>query len=889
MAAFQHFSNMHDVELKPRLLRSLFKDQVPDEKRPFGSPSDLSRVINLVQTHKLLSESFTETLEEKQVQRWRSAVDEWVERLLALVTSNSPDKCWAGICLLGVTTQECGSDRFSASYTVWFEKLLLHIQQPADSRFVMVASCNSVSDMITRLGRFPNARKDGTSLAGKTMQPMLKLLNGDNSEAIWEAAVHLLCTIITYFPAAVQRHYDSAEAAIAFKILSRKCSADMLKKFACCLALLPKSRGDEDSWFIMMQKILLLVNSQLSDIFQGLEEETRRNEAVKLLVPPGKDPPPPLGGPMLSEEGSLNATKRSDELVISCISALMHSCCEMLTSPYPAQVNVPIRALLALVERVLMVDGSLSRNMLLFMTAMQQELICAELPVLHLSSLELLISIIKGMRSQLLPHAAYIVRLIKEYFKRCVLPDLRIKLYSITEVLLRSMGIGIAIYLAQEVVKNAFADLCPIDEENICTSSNANSSTSSETLGNHSRRKRKHGATESLEKQQIEVETSKKHSTTPISVKVAALKALKALLTEGGAFKSESWRSEVDVLLINVATSSCKGGWAKDSNYVTKSSTWADFQLIALQALLASLLSPTHVRPPHLAQGLELFRRGKQEIGTKLSEFCADALLDLEVLIHPRALPLADFSSAQGKSFDATNRGFSNSEPGASKYSIALPSGMQDIGNGPPDSDDDNLYRSWLENGDYDAPLNDQDENINIVNATETVTVDHAAQPLVVHSSGVEIPGTILGESATASVDVATKRKGDEMIVDSQQLQDYVVQSQEPTSFKGDTTTVVTGDSKAHEMGFTRTTSDNDLNYKDDEMVSTGEEASAPGNNILGKDDGSAPASEDTFTKLSAALKGIIHRSDLGSDLDNEEIPDPILTDPDSEDNLSDK
>ncbi|XP_038710715.1 uncharacterized protein LOC120005252 isoform X3 [Tripterygium wilfordii] len=272
MVAFQHFTNMHDVELKPRLLRSLLKDQVPDEKRPFKSPSDLSRVINLVQTHKLLSESFTETIEEKRIQHWKSSFDEWVERLLTLVTINSSDKCWAGICLLGVTAQECSSDRFSASYTIWFEKFLLHIQ-PADSRFVKVASCNSISDMITRLGGSSNSQKDGTPLAGKIMQPMLMLLTEDSSEAVWEGAVHLLCTIITYFPAAVQRHYDSAEEAIAFTIVYRKCSAAMLKKFACCLALLPKSKGDEDSWFIMMQKILLLVNSELSDIFQGLEEE----------------------------------------------------------------------------------------------------------------------------------------------------------------------------------------------------------------------------------------------------------------------------------------------------------------------------------------------------------------------------------------------------------------------------------------------------------------------------------------------------------------------------------------------------------------------------------------------------------------------------------------
>jgi len=39
-----------------------------------------------------------------------------------------PDKRWAGISLLGVTCEECSSDRFEESYTVWFQKLLTSLQ-----------------------------------------------------------------------------------------------------------------------------------------------------------------------------------------------------------------------------------------------------------------------------------------------------------------------------------------------------------------------------------------------------------------------------------------------------------------------------------------------------------------------------------------------------------------------------------------------------------------------------------------------------------------------------------------------------------------------------------------------------------------------------------------
>lgn len=50
------------------------------------------------------------------------------------------------------------------------------------------------------------------------------------------------------------------------------------------------------------------------------------------------------------------------------------------------------------VERVLNVDGSLPQTMYPTLTAMQQEYICTQLPVLHSYSLEILCDIIKEAR-----------------------------------------------------------------------------------------------------------------------------------------------------------------------------------------------------------------------------------------------------------------------------------------------------------------------------------------------------------------------------------------------------------------------------------------------------------------------------------------------------------
>ncbi|KAL5992130.1 hypothetical protein ACLOJK_013045 [Asimina triloba] len=141
----------------------------------------------------------------------------------------------------------------------------------------------------------------------------------------------------------------------------------------------------------------------------------------------------------------------------------------------------------------------------------------------------------------------------------------------------------------------------------------------------------------------------------PISVQMAVLEALKALLTVSGALISDDLRSKADYCLITVAADSIDGRWLNEERRTTSdvlTPNRAEFQLAALSALLASLLSSTRVRPPYLSQGLELFRRGRREAGAKVSDFCAYALMAMTVLMHPRALPLFDSPSGNSSTVD---------------------------------------------------------------------------------------------------------------------------------------------------------------------------------------------------------------------------------------------
>lgn len=67
--------------------------------------------------------------------------------------------------------------------------------------------------------------------------------------------------------------------------------------------------------------------------------EARHNEAMRLLLPPGKDAPPPLGGQDTSRKILTGTMNRPEHQLMSRISILMLCCSTMLTSTYPIQVS----------------------------------------------------------------------------------------------------------------------------------------------------------------------------------------------------------------------------------------------------------------------------------------------------------------------------------------------------------------------------------------------------------------------------------------------------------------------------------------------------------------------------------------------------------------------
>uniref|UniRef100_A0A0D3G5L6 Pre-rRNA-processing protein RIX1 N-terminal domain-containing protein n=1 Tax=Oryza barthii TaxID=65489 RepID=A0A0D3G5L6_9ORYZ len=697
-------ADANDPWLKPRLLRAVVGERLP---RPGTDlpPAELASILDAVRTHGLLTERQPGPHDPKLAEAWRAAVDAWVERIGELMQSNLPYSCWLGTCFLGLTFQECCNERFAESYSSWFEKILSNLQEPSTVQLVIIVSCTSMSDLFVRLARFLNLKKEASSFAGRLVEPVLLLLNGNGQVA--DEAVDLLRTVIKLYPSSLNRHYNKVESAIATNVMSSEVNIKLKEKFARALASLPSVRVSEESWSLMIQKILIVVNNLLNDAFIGLEEEKKGHEILMLLVPPGNDPPPMLGDQTKWSGGNVHVTKKFRVYTVPTISVLIHCCCVMLTSYYPVQVNVPVRALIALTRRVLSVDGSLHKKLFPSTTSLHQELICFELPSLHSTFLDLLSATIKGMRSQLLPHAANIVRLITKYFEIAKLSTMRTKVYGIVQQLLTSMGVGISMRLLEAIVSNSVADLddsCGQDMTSLSTKPTI--ATNESSSKSYSKKRKQETDSQNLhvsgsDKTVISPKKRKSSSMsttsettadvrmlTPLSVKLAALETLEVLLNVGGSLRTDHWRAEVDLLLINIARSACDTGGRyeyKLSSAVGETSI-ADFQLASLKALLASFLS-SHARPPYLAQGIELFRRGKLEIGTKLAEFCSHALLALDVLTHPRALSLESAApSGPGLTYGAPEKAIFGTEK--NKFSLS--------GNQSQALEDDDPYDDWL-------------------------------------------------------------------------------------------------------------------------------------------------------------------------------------------------
>lgn len=184
---------------------------------------------------------------------------------------------------------------------------------------------------------------------------------------------------------------------------------------------------------------------------------------------------------------------------------------------------------------------------------------------------------------------------------------------------------------------------------------------------------------------------------------------------------------------------------------------------------------------------------GRRQASRELAGFCAGALLALEVLIHPRFLPLGCFP----------HRFPENVLSGGQKQNTTYFNGMRGAGHGAPDSFDDELYETWFGDG--------NPSEISVLGPGENV--DTREKISAAGSSGAKVSE----RNSKKQADDGVRNNEDEVMVESQQFQEL------PSS-KGGIDFRLTGDQKLPQRKLEVAAPDGCLHDKSPQETASGED-----------------------------------------------------------------
>lgn len=268
---------------------------------------------------------------------------------------------------------------------------------------------------------------------------------------------------------------------------------------------------------------------------------------------------------------------------------------------------------------------------------------------------------------------------------------------------------------------------------------------------------------------------------------------------------------------------------------------------------------------------------GRQETGTKLAEFCAHALLALEVLIHPRALPLEDFPTSNRICVGFCSRFPENMYSGGLKHSIPFSSEMTHNASEP---DHDDLYDSWLGDGkETEAPASDPANTREYNDETpETATVCRDENISFGDPVNQDISNGSEQELQTTCVDSEKRGNRDEIMVESHLFQEPTGQFQNSVSTKVASIAAATdssGSVRNNNSLFEKVTSDG-LSKQDGTAMASGHNVLVPQNSEYATVD-----KDISTTSIDDKSKNIV--SSMEDESDSDKLPDIVDADPDSD------
>uniref|UniRef100_A0A0D9WQE4 Pre-rRNA-processing protein RIX1 N-terminal domain-containing protein n=1 Tax=Leersia perrieri TaxID=77586 RepID=A0A0D9WQE4_9ORYZ len=254
------FAGMHDLRLRPRLLRHLLAECLPlpdpdADLEPTRRPADLARALRTVRDQGLLAERASDP---GLLEEWHAAVDAWVDRLVALLVSDREHSCWVGTSFLGLTFEGCSDDRFAKSYSDWFKKILKKLKAPSSNKM--------------------------------------------------EKAADLLGLIMKLFPSSVYRHFNKKLASTLALLPCVRVSHDSLSLMIQKILVVVNN----------------LLNDTFGGLDEGIIFGFTGHEIMIPLISPGSKPPPQLGGQATCGDQNFHSAKKFCTFTVPTISALVN-------------------------------------------------------------------------------------------------------------------------------------------------------------------------------------------------------------------------------------------------------------------------------------------------------------------------------------------------------------------------------------------------------------------------------------------------------------------------------------------------------------------------------------------------------------------------------------
>ena len=550
----------------------------------------------------------------------------------------------------------------------------------------------------------PGVRKEAATVAQKTVAAALRRIENhfDSSDDAVDA-VDAVAACLESHPAALRPKTDAVEAALVKAVLESPhgTSSLILSRATRALARLPRTgafafesaSGIADpskAFAAQTRRVLIALHDELDHGLRGMESTSNAfaKQARSALVPAGAAAPPPLGG---GAEKIHKGEKESarQETRLDRATRLFGLLAEQLRAPFPSAQGVPVAADLVLgaVRRALAADGAgVAAAPGLPATAAPAEALAA-LPAAHVAACDALAALLEAGGGACVRLAGPVARALDGVLragagggtasdayrgrrtgngdgvsKPSTCASIRAAAYRAAAAAARALGPAsaageLAVFVVPHAARDAVFGWGSGGDESSPASGTATRGADAKTKMSKSRKKGAGGAWGRAGADEMDAYLAAGglmdrrgglaggglgHNAD--FVREAALDALEAIVTSGGAMLPANVRTLADAAAAEAASRAVLAATAGYGSGTTQSlEARAPMAVRARRAayalLLASTLAPRPFRATNLPLAASVFRAARNK-DAALSAEAARAALAVEALLHPAAPPL---------------------------------------------------------------------------------------------------------------------------------------------------------------------------------------------------------------------------------------------------------